>query len=470
MSIKFGTDGWRAIMAGEFTFENLKLVAQAVCNYYRNNFSSDRPLIVGHDTRFFAEEFSKIVQGVITGNGLKAIVFSRPMPTPITAFSIKSREAGGAIMLTASHNPPAYNGLKFIPDYAGPASPEITEQIEKEIKALLDGKEINYEGDLKRQSEVYDPLPDYKQALRNLVDFKRFEEIDIKIGVDPIFGAGQGILSDILKEAGAKVSSIHENRDVLFGGGLPDPSEERLNELKQLVKNKQLAVGLALDGDADRFAAIDEKGIYYSPNKIIPMIMRFLIENKKMSGKAVRTVATTHLIDAIAIENNLPLIEVPVGFKYICHEMINNNFLIGGEESGGLSIKGHIPEKDGILASLLLAEISTFHEIGSYLANIYNDYGNFRNMRIDLEIEETEKQELLRRLKEKPLGEVAGQKVTKVIDIDGFKFITESNDWLLVRPSGTEPIIRIYIESTDMDRFKDLSNYAQNLLHNVSMQ
>ncbi len=463
MRIKFGTDGWRAIMAEEFTFDNLKLVVQAICNYYLKSQHKDRPLIVGHDTRFFAEEFAKSVLGVLAGNRIKAVTFSRPMPTPITAFSINKLNAGGAFMLTASHNPPGYNGLKFIPDYAGPAFPEITKKIEEEIAKLEKGGDILYKPNGDKLAQLYDPLTDYHKAISQLVDFNKFRNSNIKVGIDPLYGTAQGILSSLLQDAGAEVYSIHENRDVLFGGGLPDPSEERLAELVELVREKNLDLGLALDGDADRFAAVDKKGTYYAANQIVPMIMRYLIEEKKMTGKAVRTVATTHLIDAVAKAYNIPIVEVPVGFKYICREMLNGDILIGGEESGGMSIKGHIPEKDGIIAGLLLAEIVTQYNISDYLKKMYQDFGYFKNTRIDLEMDINQKKRLLNQLKENSPTEIINQKVKNKVDIDGYKFILENEDWLLARPSGTEPIVRIYIESTNSERFDELHKYALSL-------
>ncbi len=458
--IKFGTDGWRAIMNDTFIIPNVRVVAQAIADYLKEEGLHEKGIVIGHDTRFFAEKFASECASVMLGNSIPVYMARRALPTPITAFSIKIYNTAGAIMLTASHNPPEYNGIKFIPEYAGPASPEITNKIEKHIaliresgrilSALLEGHELLKE---------IEPMPEYTKHLSTLIDFGRLRESHLKIALDPMWGAAQGLMDTLLAEAGCTVETIHNYRDVLFGGSYPDPSEKHLGELKDEVIKMKFDMGLALDGDADRFGAIDYNGTYITANQVLSLVAVHLLKNRGLKGVIVRTIATTHLLDRIAQAHGTRVIEVPVGFKYIAQVMMKEPVVVGGEESGGLSIAGHIPEKDGLLADMLLAEMVAYEQkpMTQILDEIYEKYGRLYTQRVDVHLEQEQKEKLLKDLKDNPFREIAGERVADVSFVDGIRFTLEGSDWILVRPSGTEPLIRIYSESSEKNRFANIA-------------
>ncbi|MBE0448618.1 MAG: phosphoglucomutase/phosphomannomutase family protein [Actinobacteria bacterium] len=466
-AIKFGTDGWRAIMNDTFIISNVRIVAQAIADYLIEEGLNDKGIVIGYDTRFFSERFASECASVMLGNGIPVYMPRRALPTPITAYSIKVYNTAGAIMLTASHNPPEYNGIKFIPEYAGPASLEITGKIERFIKANIesnrlliappDGHELLHE---------VEPFPSYTQHISMLINFDKLREIKLKVVLDPMFGAAQGLMDTLLAEAGCTVETIHNRRDPLFGGSYPDPSEKRLSELRNEIIRTKSDIGLALDGDADRFGAVDFNGKYITPNQVLSLVAVHLLKNRGMKGSIVRTVATTHLLDEIARDNNIEAIEMPVGFKYIAQVMMERPVVIGGEESGGLSIQGHIPEKDGLLADLLLAEVVAYEQkpLSLILDEIYDRYGKFYSKRLDIRYPTDRKDELLDNLKNRPPAAVDGDKVAEIRLIDGVKYILESGDWILARPSGTEPLVRVYIESRDENRFANLESYAHQII------
>ncbi|HEY3375324.1 MAG TPA: phosphoglucomutase/phosphomannomutase family protein [Candidatus Aquicultor sp.] len=465
--IKFGTDGWRAVMNDTFIISNVQVVAQAIADYVKGEGLADKGVVIGYDMRFFAERFANECASVLAGNGIPVYMPRRSMPTPVTAYAIKIYDAAGAIMLTASHNPPEYNGIKFIPEYAGPASPEITGKIERHI---VENQQANrlmtspVEGnELIREIE---PFPEYTKQIERLIDFETLRNTKLNVALDPMYGAAQGLMDTLLAEAGCAVATIHNYRDVLFGGSYPDPSEAHLSELKDIVIRDKADIGLALDGDADRFGAVDYDGTYIKANQVLSLVAVHLLKNREYKGVLVRTVATTHLLDEIAKAYNTEAVEVPVGFKYIAQVMMERPVVVGGEESGGLSIQGHIPEKDGLLADLLLAEMVAYEKkpLTEILGDIYAAYGDFYTKRLDIHLTQARKDELLNGLKNDPPQAIAGEAVIETRTVDGIKFILASGDWMLCRPSGTEPLIRVYIESRDKGRFKALEEYATQLL------
>lgn len=465
--IKFGTDGWRAIMNDTFIISNVKIVAQAIADYLKEAGLADKGIVIGHDTRFFAERFASECASVMVGNGIPVYMSRRALPTPLTAYSIKLYNTGGAIMLTASHNPPEYNGIKFIPEYAGPASPEITGKIEKYIASNVAGggvKTASLEGN--NLIHEIEPFPEYTKHLSTLIDFDKLRQTKLKIALDPMWGAAQGLMDTLLAEVGCMVETIHNYRDPLFGGYYPDPSEKHLTELKSEVLRMKADLGLALDGDADRFGAVDFNGTYILANQILSLVAVHLLKNRGLKGVVVRTVATTHLLDEIAKSYGTEAVEVPVGFKYIAQVMMKQSVVVGGEESGGLSIQGHIPEKDGLLADLLLAEMVAYEQkpLTEILDAIYDKYGPFYTKRLDIHLTPDLKDHLLHELKDHPPQEIAGEKVVETRTVDGIKFILTSGDWMLARPSGTEPLVRVYIESRDKTRFENLETFAKSMV------
>ncbi|MDO8885313.1 phosphoglucomutase/phosphomannomutase family protein [Candidatus Oleimmundimicrobium sp.] len=467
-TIKFGTDGWRAIMCDSFIFKNVRIVTQAIANYLHNCGLSEKGVVIGYDNRFCSEDFADVCASVLIGNKIPVFLIKDSTPTPVTACSINFFKAAGAIMLTASHNPAKYNGLKFVPEYAGPATSEITSQIEKEINLIFKNKKVFFD-DTKGNDllHVIDPVDRYLEHLKGLINFEVIREAKLKIAFDPMYGSGQVVMKKVLEEAGCEVYPINDYRDVLFGGRLPEPSLENLSELQSLVLSKKADLGLALDGDADRFGTIDNKGYFLSSNQGLSVLCSYLLGDRKSDGKVVRTISTTHLLDKIAAKFGVKFEETPVGFKYIGQIMLKEPVVIGGEESGGLSILGHVPEKDGILAGLLFCEVTANknESLSNLLDEIYSEYGHFYNYRLDIHCSQDKKTKLLRDLKNNPPSSISGLKVNEVLLKDGVKFLLEGDSWILIRPSGTEPLVRIYMESCSTKTLENLRQYAETLLN-----
>jgi len=471
--IKFGTDGWRAVIADEFTFDNVELVSRAIAQYLKNNSLDKKGLFIGFDNRFLSEYFAEHSARILGAMGLKVLLSNTSVPTPLTAFMTLHNNLAGAIMITASHNPPEYNGIKFIPYYGGPADDEITKEIEDSLRQLTN-KDAKYwqKTDCPNNNiEILSDFSSYKEKLLQIVDTDLIMTVKPKIALDTMFGAGSKIMPEILNESlNLNVKLFNNYRDPLFGGKLPDPAIENLTILKDFVISNNFDIGIALDGDADRFGVIDGKGIFISPNNIISLILYHLIKTQRFSKGdiAVRTVATTHLIDEICKKYNLRVLETPVGFKYICKAMLAGNVIIGGEESGGLSIKGHIPEKDGLLACLLLIEIQSYliknfgkMYLSEYMDKIYEEFGFYHNIRLDLEIPLEKKNKILAYFLNLKGKEISGVKVPDIIEKDGVKMVMGNGSWILVRPSGTEPLIRCYIESKDKNYFEFLKDFVK---------
>ena len=448
--IKFGTDGWRGILAEDFTFDNVRLVARAAGRYVLAQGMAERGLVVAYDTRFLSERFAGETAELLAKMGIPVYLTRRPTPTPVAAYAILLYRTAGAVVFTASHNPPEYNGFKFIPHYAGPALPHITAEIEENIRAILAGKgETPAGGTGAADITGIDPYPDYARHLSSVVDLAAIGRAGLKVVVDPMYGAGAGYLEDVLAGAGAKVESIHSYRDPLFGGTLPEPTAKSLAELSGRVAQGGADLGLALDGDADRFGIVDRGGSYVSPNQFLPVLLHHLLAARGMRGPVARTVATTHLLDTLAAASGLEVFETPVGFKYIGQCLLERGAVLGGEESGGLSVRGHVPEKDGILAGLLAAEVVAVHQKGLFelLGEIHGRFGRAVSERIDVHTSLEEKERVLARLKTLRPDALAGKKVVRTLTVDGLKLVLEGGAWVLVRPSGTEPLFRVYTEA-----------------------
>lgn len=462
--IKFGTDGWRDLMSADFNDNNVQRVALAIAGYIANNdHEAANGIVVGFDTRNNSERFSKIFAQVFRNNNIKVIELTRPLPTPVTAFAVKKQKAFGAVMITASHNPPDYNGVKFITKNAGPADQKVTSEIEQfvmqapETETLVQFAQTN-------DDRLYDPMLDYREHLKKIIDFEAIRKSGLKVVIDPIFGAGYGLLDQILQvDAGLEVSAINNFPDSEFGGGMPEPSGSNLERLREEVAAQKADIGIALDGDGDRFAVVDSTGFSPTPNLCISMLADHLIE-RGFTGKIVRTVATTHMLDKIAKQSGLESAETKVGFKHIAQEMLRSEVLIGGEESGGVSIGKHIPEKDGILGNLLVLEALAYKNLKSVRAlvdNIFLKYGEFHSRRIDLHLSLERKEESISRLQAYDPESILGIGVKRIYKDDGFKFYLENDSWLMVRPSGTEPVLRIYAESSSEQALEDLLRFAK---------
>lgn len=459
--IKFGTDGWRDLMYDRFNLPNVRRCVLAIAKYVADHRGQDRGIVVGFDARFFSDFFAREAAAILMAKGIKVFLGERDFPTPVVAFAVKHYGAYGAVMFTASHNPPEYNGIKFIPEYAGPASLEITKEIENNLTALgetpVDGSAValrDIEGNPLLMK--VDPTREYLEQLRRLVRVDEIAKAGLKIFVDPMYASGRGFIPSLLAEC--QVQEIRNRRDPLFGGFLPDPQGKLLGELGAAVKSQPDSIGLATDGDADRFGIIDSDGTYLTPNQVITLLLYYLIHVRGYQGKAVRSVATTHMIDRLGAQFGVETIETPVGFKYIGEMMRTEPVIIGGEESGGLSILGHLPEKDGILACALMAEVRavTGKPLMETLKELYGKVGYFYTHRLDIHLSDEAKQIILQRCKGNPPEKVGAVKVTDLKTIDGFKFLLENGGWFLIRPSGTESLIRVYIEANGQSELEQL--------------
>lgn len=449
--IKFGTSGWRGILADEFTFENVRIVTQAICDHIRAKGETGKGVVVGYDTRFMGRKFALEAAEILAANGIKAYLCKRDVPTPVIALEIMRRKAAGGINFTASHNPPEYNGLKFSSSWGGPALPETTGDIEKranEMMGEMTYREVSYEkGVHDHLIELIDPKGDYLNDIREKIDLRVLK--GMKIAVDHLYGTSRGYLDDILEEAGCKVIRFHNHPDPSFGGKPPEPSEENIHDLIEKVKSDNtISIGLATDGDADRFGIVDRGGGYIEPNYIIALLLDYLIRTRKWKGGVARSVATTQLIDRVAKKHGVKVYETPVGFKYIGELISEDKVIIGGEESAGLTIKGHVPEKDGILACLLVAEMVAREgkSVTEMLDNLYSEVGTVLTRRINVHLDGSAGSGLKERLKTPP-STFAGVAVNRVVTLDGTKLILSDGSWVLIRPSGTEPVVRFYAES-----------------------
>jgi alpha-D-glucose phosphate-specific phosphoglucomutase len=465
--ITFGTSGWRGIIADDFTFENVRSVTQAIAEYVieHSDKNSELSVIVGYDTRFLSENFALETSRVLAGNGITALLCKRDTPTPVIAFEILRRKAAGGINFTASHNPPLYNGIKFSPAWGGPALPETTQAIEERVngKEPVVVKIAKADEAIKSGLIKYiDPKPAYIKRIKELVDIKAINKAKLHVATDVLYGTGAGYLDAIIEVAGVRQKVLHNWRDVMFGGSAPEPNQQNLKELTSVVRKEACNLGVATDGDGDRFGFIDSDGSFINPNETIAVLLYHLIKNRGVkSGVVARSVMTTHLIDKVANKFGLEVKETPVGFKYIGEILVHEgkNFVIGGEESGGLTIGGHVPEKDGILACMLMVEMIAMSKkpIRKMLAEIEKLVGVVLSDRLNFHLTVDEMDALRVRLRESHPSEFAGIKVADVVTLDGYKYVLADGSWLGVRLSGTEPVVRLYIESDTAAKMKKLA-------------
>ena len=471
MEIKFGTSGWRSIIAEDFTFENVKLVVQSIADYIYSIDAQSCGLIITSDTRFMGEKFREFAARIIAANGIKVFLTERDTPTPVCAFEIIRRKTAGGINFTASHNPPFYQGIKYSPPSGAPAPVETTKWIEERIKeikknpVLLELKSIP-EFEKVDLIEIIDPQKDYFKQLKRYIDIDVIKKSKLNIIYDCMHGTGRDYLDTFLKQNGCKVEILNSNLDPYFGGFPPEPAQKNIAELIKKVKSTKNSFGVGTDGDADRFGFVDFDGSCMDANQSIALLFDYIIKYKNWKGSVVRTLASTHLMDAIAKKNNIQLHDVPVGFKYIGEIMLKEDILIGGEESGGLTVHRHVPEKDGILACLLVIEMvaRTKKSLKELLKDVYKKYGSYYTSRLNLHLDDKTKNKLLTYLKEKTPTKINNLAVTSVDKRDGVKMILSDGSWLLVRFSGTEPIVRFYCEARDKKKLKEMEEFAKGLL------
>lgn len=465
--IKFGTDGWRGVIAEDFTFKNVRLCAQGVAQYLIDSGQAGKGMVVGYDTRFASEHFAAAVAEVLAGKGIKAYLCDKAAPTPVITYAILEKKAAGNIIITASHNPPWDNGFKVRSQYAGAASPESLAQIEERIAKFKEVERIPLdEGKREGLIEEFDPAPAYLAHLDTLIGIGPLREAGLKVVVDSMWGSGVGWLKGILSGGRIEVKEIHDKRHPLFPGMLrPEPIPPNIGFLQEMVKASGADVGLATDGDADRLGLVDERGRFVNQLQVYALLALYLLEVRGWRGPIVKTLSTTSMLYRLGELYDVPIYETGVGFKYVAPKMVESQAMIGGEESGGFAFHGHIPERDGILASLFILDFMVQKgmrpsELVDYL---YSIVGPHYYDRIDSLISPEEREAVERRLKAARPQEVAGLKVTSINTMDGFKFDLEGGSWLLVRLSGTEPKIRVYGEATSEERLKEILEEGMRL-------
>ncbi|OGW85406.1 MAG: hypothetical protein A2987_00595 [Omnitrophica bacterium RIFCSPLOWO2_01_FULL_45_10] len=472
--IKFGTDGWRAVISEDFTFENVKRVAQAIADYVK----SERPILkerqfklaVGYDTRFLSRTYAGLVASVLGANGIKVILTDRPTPTPSISYAIKDRNLFGGVMITASHNPAQYNGIKYKAYYGGSAMPEITERIEYFLSRQ---KNINYgpldEFKAKGFVKTEDMLPRHLEFIKNYVNLNLLKKAGFKLFVDSMYGTGNGYIAQILKGGKGKVETMHGGINPGFDGINPEPKLPNLNELVKKVKLHGYDIGIATDGDADRVGIASRTGKLLTGHKIMALLLLHLLEDRHMTGGVIQTVCGTVLIERIAQRFGLKTYETPVGFKYISDIMRNEDILLGGEETGGVQFKDSIPERDGILSGLLILEMMAMRKkpLEAIIKDIDRKFGTFEYRRLDIKYPDEKKQLLMKALKRDPLDKILGKRVAEIKDIDGYKFICEDSTWLMLRLSGTEPILRVYAEAPTEKTALKILRFGKRLAYSI---
>lgn len=486
MPIHFGTDGWRAVVSDTFTFANLRMVAQAIADALRADFRNTGQLqnggngpprvVVGFDTRFLSDRFARDVARVLAANGLHVLLAQSDCPTPAISYAVRDLGAAAGVMITASHNPPRYNGVKLKSPQGASASKEQCKRVEVYLTDneaqgrgpnLMDYDVAHQQGLIER----FNPIPRYYEHLRTLIDFNMIGERPQQVVVDSMYGSGRGVIAGILQGSGCEVREIRDEMNPGFGGVHPEPIARYLNALASAISVGSGNFGLATDGDADRIGAMDERGEFVDPHRIMALALRHLVEKRGLKGKVVRTVSTTRMLDRLAVHYGLQVTETPVGFNYIADHMLNGEVLIGGEESGGISFQGHIPEGDGILMGLLLVEMVAAS--GGTLRELVDDllegYGPAYYARSDLRLKRpVQKESMTERLASSAPNSIGGEKVAEVLTTDGAKYLLSDDSWLLIRPSGTEPLLRVYAEGRSPEMLEALLAYGEQVAEDVS--
>lgn len=486
MTIHFGTDGWRAVMSDTFTFTNLRLVAQAIADAVASpewingtpiKASPDpKKMVVGFDTRFLSDRYATEVARVLAANGFTVLLAQADAPTPVISHAVRDQNAIGGVMITASHNAPRYNGVKLKSSSGGSALPEQCRRVE----VYLNDNEQRGRGpnlmDLEHARELkliqrFNPIPAYYEHLRKLIDCDIIAENPQRFVIDSMYGSGRGVIRGFLQGSGCEISEIRGEMNPGFGGVHPEPIRQYLGALAGAIGAGMGNFGIATDGDADRIGAMDERSNFVDPHKIMSLALRYLVEKRGLTGSVVRTVSTTRMIDRLAKKYGLVLHETPVGFNHIADYMMKEEVLIGGEESGGIGFSGHIPEGDGILMGLLIIEMiaeskTTLYEM---VEDLQKEAGPVFYDRIDLRLKyPIAKEKMVFRLVNEPPANLGGERLVEVSTMDGVKYIFSDDSWLLIRPSGTEPVLRVYAEGRTDEMVKELLKYGSSIADSVS--
>ena len=464
MEIKFGTDGWRGVIADDFTYESVRVATQGIAQYLRSR--PNPAAVVGYDTRFASDLFAREVAQVLAGNGIKALVINEPAPTQVSSYAILDRKVSGALVITASHNPYYFSGLKYKPEYAGSASPEVTDRLEQEIQLVQRGgrvRQLRYE-DAEQQGliQVFDPQPAYAVQIGRMVDVDGIKAAGLRILHDPMYGAGQGYVRRLLSGGKTTIDEIHGERNPAFGGMHPEPIPHNMPDAMKRMKAGGYDLCIANDGDADRVGIIDETGNFINQLQVMAMLMLYLVEKRGMKGDVVRSLTSTSMVDKLGARFGVTVHELMVGFKYIGPKMTETNAILGGEESGGFGFRGHIPERDGILSGIFFADMivrygQPLSKILKHLEDLVGPhYYDRHDVRLSRDEYAARRAALYGQLVKEPPSEVAGEPVVRSRTDDGFKFYLKDGSWVLVRFSGTEPLIRIYSEASSKERVDQL--------------
>jgi len=458
-AIKFGTSGWRAIIADDFTVANVRRAVAGIAQYVAGKKPAGARVIVGRDPRYMGERCVEIAAHTLSAYGVQPLVIAEPAPTPAIAFEVLRLQTDGAINFTASHNPPEYNGIKFSTPDGAPALPEVTGAIEKLIAA--DGQ--HKPAKTSAVAETIDPKPAYLKRLAEIVDLALIRASGLKVLFDPLWGAGRGYSDELLRQAGVPVTTSHDTRDVLFGGRAPEPEGPLLQEARARMRETGSRIAIATDGDADRFGVVDEDGTFVSPNYIIAVLFDYLVETRGWKNGVAKSVATTNMINALAEHHGVPLYETPVGFKYIGELIKQDKIAIGGEESAGLSIRHHVPEKDGVLAGLLCCEAVARRNksIGQQIKDLFGKVGSFYALRENFSLTKEAKEKFTNKMKTDP-RELGGRNVKALVRTDGLKIVLDDGSWVCYRVSGTEPVVRIYSEAKSEAELTKLAGAARD--------
>ena len=471
MTIKFGTDGWRAVISETFTFGNLRLVAQAIADFVREQNNNDPSVIIGFDTRFLSDRYAAEVARVMAANQITSWLARADTPTPTISHSVVHKKATAGIMITASHNAPRYNGVKLKASYGGSATPAQNKRVEYLLDRNLEtvhGPNLMDLEDAVKQGLVnkFDPAWAYYEHLSTLIDLDVISSGELRVVADGMYGSGRGAIGEVLARGRSRVHNIRHEMNPGFGGIHPEPIAKHLGMLMSTIQAGHWDVGLATDGDADRIGAVDARGEFVDPHRIFALVLRYLIEKRGWTGKVVRTVSTTRMVDRIAADHGLPLVETPVGFNHIADLMVANGVLMGGEESGGISIKGHIPEGDGVLMGLLLLEVMAEAQAPLHVlvADLLDKYGPAQYARTDMKLKRPiNKSDMVKLLVDSAPAAIAGVSVEEVQTVDGVKYYLDDGSWLLIRPSGTEPVLRVYAEAPNDARVKALLGFGEDM-------
>ncbi len=469
MTIKFGTDGWRAVISETFTFANLRLVSQAIADYVREENGANPSIIIGYDTRFLSDRYAAEVSRVMAANNIQTWLARADTPTPAISYAIVHKKATAGVMITASHNPPRYNGVKLKASYGGSASPGDNKRVEQHLDQILAEARgpnlMDMETALKQGLiQKFDPAWAYYEHLSSLIDLDCISSGELRVVADGMYGAGRGVIGEVLTRGRTHIHNIRHELNPGFGGIHPEPIAKHLGLLQSTIQAGHWDVGLATDGDADRIGAVDARGEFVDPHRIFALVLRYLLEKRGWRGKVVRTVSTTRMLDRIAQAHDLPIIETPVGFNHIADHMLTGGVVMGGEESGGISIQGHIPEGDGILMGLLVLEVMAhagkpLHEL---VDDLLAEYGPAQYARTDLKLTRpVAKPEMVKMLLDLAPDKISGVVVEDIQTTDGVKYYLADGSWLLIRPSGTEPVLRVYAEAPNDERVKALLDFGE---------